>query len=524
MTTEAGRGLSVLLDDSVKAALLSFHNMRTSKIGALGSLFAAASGILTLVIPAHAADAYSFSTLDFPGSNATMASGIDVTGRIVGSYTDNDGTHGFVFYNGAYSTIDVPGARWTVAYGINSSSQIVGGFGASDAAGGRHGFLFSGGAFSTFDVPGSTDTVARGVNNRGQIVGVYIGTDGLKHGFRLSGGTYATIEVPQSSSGSANGINDAGHIVGLSGTGPRATGFLYDSTYSTFEYPNSNYTEPLGLNNIGDITGQDGGLAGPSQGFRRSGGSFSLISLPDQPASWDARGVNDLGQIVGTYIDRDGRTHSYRANPAVLKEGPALPDSAARVASVLNGKESVGPMGPAGPQGPQGPEGPQGPPGPPAEPIRSEAERTFAARNGTLIRTVRDGLRRARGGIQQAYQRDKSAYIQKALVSVELALQQAGNGPGDLKLDTPVIALIAPDFAIPPSEWERNPGLDNALGDLNRAFNALAQIPGDLKGARVPLANNISVAAKNILADIYSIKALREARIGNPAPSPAVVH
>jgi hypothetical protein len=53
-----------------------------------------------------------------------------------------------------------------------------------------------------------------------------------------------------------------------------------------------------------------------------------------------------------------------------------------------------------------------------------------------------------------------------------------------------------PDFTVPASEWERTPGLDNALGDLNRAFNALAQIPGDLNGARVPLAQNIAVAAK----------------------------
>ena len=469
--------------------------------------------------PGLAADAYSFSTLEFPGSNLTAASGIDIAGRIVGYYTDNGGTHGFVFNSGAYSTIDVPGARWTVAYGINSAGQIVGGFGSSDAATGRHGFLLSGGSFSTFDVPGSTDTIARSVNNRGQIVGAYLGTDGLQHGFRLSGGTYATIEVPQSSSGSANGINDAGQIVGLSGTGPGATGFLLDSAYSKIEYPNSNYTEPLGLNNLGDIAGQSGGLGGPSQGFRKSGSSFSQVSLPDTPASWDARGVNDLGQIIGTFTDRDGRTRSYRATPAALKDGPSLSDDATRITNVLNGRETVGPMGPAGPAGPIGPQGPQGPPGAPAVPARSEAEREFANRNGVLIRTVRDGLRRARSEIQQAYRTDKTIYVASALASVELALQQSANAPSDLKLDTPVIPLIGPDFTVPPSEWERNPSLDNALGDLGRAFHALAQIPGDLKGVRGPLADNIAFAAKNILADIYAMKAVREGISGSPAVS-----
>jgi probable HAF family extracellular repeat protein len=478
-----------------------------------------ALGILIHSLTLHAADTYSVSTLDFPDSNSTVATGIDVAGRIVGYYTDNKGTHGFVFNNGAYSSIDVPGARWTAAYGISSAGQIVGGFGASDAAGERHGFLLSGGSISTIDVPGSTDTIARGVNSRGQIVGAYLGTDGMQHGFRLSGGSYATIEVPQSNSGSAGGINDAGQIVGLSGTGAGASGFLFDSSYTKIEYSNSNYVEPLGLNNLGDIVGQLGGLGGPSQGFRRAGGSFSPLTLPNSPASWDARGINDLGQIVGTFTDRDGKTRSYRATPTALREGPALPDGASRISSILNG---AGLVGPAGPAGPQGPVGPQGPPGLQASgPARSAAERELNQKTGTLIRGTREFLREARGALQNAYQRDKTSYVQKALASVEIALDQAGNRPGDLNLDTPVIPLIAPDFAIPESEWERNPPLDNALGALKKAFNAIAQLPGDLNGARIPLAENISFAAKNILADIYSIKASREASTGTSTSSAA---
>jgi probable HAF family extracellular repeat protein len=477
------------------------------RFAAFGFLIASVFGILSFCFTAHAADTFSFSTIEFPGSNSTVASGVDISGRIVGYFTDNNGTHGFVFNNGTYSAIDVPGAGWTAAFGINSAGQIVGGFGSSDAPTGRHGFLLSGGSISTFDVPGSTDTIARGVNSKGQIVGDYVGADGLHHGFRLSGGTYATIEVPQSNGGSANAINDAGQVVGLAGSGPGASGFFLDSTYSKIEYPNSSYTELLGLNNLGDIAGQSGGAGGPSQGFRRSGGSFFPITLPEAPGSWDARGVNDLGQIVGTFTDRDGKVRSYRATPTALKEGPALADSASRVASVLNGGTPVGTVGPMGPAGPQGPPGPPGPAGGPAI---SAAEREFAARNGRLIRTVRDGLRRARGGVQQAYKNDRTAYMEKALAAIELALEQAGHGPGDLKLDTPIVPLVEPDFAVPPSEWERHPSLDNSLGDLKRAFDALAQIPGDLMGARGPLAQNIAIAAKNILADIYSMKALRE--------------
>jgi len=128
----------------------------------------------------------------------------------------------------------------------------------------------------------------------------------------------------------------------------------------------------------------------------------------------------------------------------------------------------------------------------------------------------------ARGGIQQTYQRNKSAYIAKALQSVELALDQAV-APGDLKLDTPIIALIAPDFNIPPSEWQHTPGLDNALGDLNHAFTALSQIPGDLQGQRPALAESISIAAKNILSEVYAMKAQREKSLGISTAVPAKV-
>src|SRR5204863_445226 len=99
---------------------------------------------------------------------------------------------------------------------------------------------------------------------------------------------------------------------------------------------------------------------------------------------------------------------------------------------------------------------------------------------------VRDGLRRARGDVQQVFKNNRNAHMEKALTSIELALEQAGKTPGDLKLDTPVVPLVVPDFAVPASEWQRHPNLDNALEDLKRAFNALAQIPGDLMGARGP--------------------------------------
>src|SRR6188768_2319995 len=112
-----------------------------------------------------AADGYTFSTIEVPGSTLTVASGIDLMGRVVGYYSDNSGTHGFVYNNGVPARIDYPGSGWTVALGISNTGQIVGAYGASDAPSGRRGFLLAGSSFSSFEVPGAIDTIARSVNN-----------------------------------------------------------------------------------------------------------------------------------------------------------------------------------------------------------------------------------------------------------------------------------------------------------------------------------------------------------------------
>ena len=68
-----------------------------------------------------------------------------------------------------YATLDFPGSTATLALGINDHGQIVGDY----FLGTFHGFLLSGGTYSIIQVPGSTDSLAEGINNADQIVGYY---------------------------------------------------------------------------------------------------------------------------------------------------------------------------------------------------------------------------------------------------------------------------------------------------------------------------------------------------------------
>lgn len=85
----------------------------------------------------------AFTAIDRPVATATLASGINRGGQIVGFFQDEDGkTHGYVrSANGGSTAIDAPGATATYAFGIADGSQIVGDF--EDAGGRRHGFVIT---------------------------------------------------------------------------------------------------------------------------------------------------------------------------------------------------------------------------------------------------------------------------------------------------------------------------------------------------------------------------------------------
>ena len=146
---------------------------------------------------ANSADEFTFTSIDFPGSIATMAFEINPVGDVVGRYHSADGkVHGYVLSKGTYSSIDAPGAIFTLSIDINARGEIVGRY--IDTGGMVHGYLLSNGAFTAVDFPGAIFTRASGINAKGMIVGNYEDTSGKFHGFLLNGGTFTTIDPPGS--------------------------------------------------------------------------------------------------------------------------------------------------------------------------------------------------------------------------------------------------------------------------------------------------------------------------------------
>jgi uncharacterized membrane protein len=158
--------------------------------------------------------------------------------------------------------------------------------------------------------PGGKSSHASGINNAGQIVGRgnrpvngFLVDLFVEHAFLSSGGTFPKLQdlgtLPGDESSWAVDINDAGHVVGTSfGTKP---GHFYFTTFrfspgsGMVSIPDNPLTTSAGgINSTGTIVGWTGG--GANQAFRWTlAGGVELLPEPKASAS----DINDAGVIVG---------------------------------------------------------------------------------------------------------------------------------------------------------------------------------------------------------------------------------
>jgi hypothetical protein len=129
----------------------------------------------------------AFSVIDVPGSTFTEVLGLANDGDMVGSYGDNNGTHGFLYHNGVFTTLDTPGGN-TLIWGVNDSGNVAGNGSGYGCPGGQNscGFFYAGGALTAIAVPGALNTTVQGMNDFNQIVGSYETADGQEFGFEAT--------------------------------------------------------------------------------------------------------------------------------------------------------------------------------------------------------------------------------------------------------------------------------------------------------------------------------------------------
>jgi hypothetical protein len=135
----------------------------------------------------------------------------------------------------------------------------------------------------------------------------------VNNGFVYSNGNVSLIPNPPNTgppgTGTVNvtqGINNSGQVVGygaLNGLG----GFIYSGgSYTYLSAPGAAPDETLahGINDHGQVVGTyyTGTGSNFESGFRYSGGSYTTINDPLANQGTGAMGINNAGQIVGYYL------------------------------------------------------------------------------------------------------------------------------------------------------------------------------------------------------------------------------
>lgn len=227
-----------------------------------------------------------------------------------------------------------PGSSTSAVLGVNDSADIAGSYSTTGVD--EHGFVGPiNSSYTTFDF-GSTGTQARSINNSGQIVGIFQtrsvggacfqnappGPTSCLEFVRAKNGALAMITkagVPLV--GIAHGQNAAGVFVGdywAPTETPRRRGYQgKNATYQseiTLPFP-SVTVRPRAVNNQGDVVGFF--LAdGLQQGFLIKNGVTTILNFPDPGVTGTfPEGVNNHGQISGSWSDADGVSHGFVLQP-----------------------------------------------------------------------------------------------------------------------------------------------------------------------------------------------------------------
>jgi probable HAF family extracellular repeat protein len=85
-----------------------------------------------------------------------------------------------------------------------------------------------------------------------------------------------------------------------------------DPAVSQIDGPNATYTDAVGINNRGEIVGSFGDAQGRRHGYVLRNGTFTTLDFPAQGViETGAKGINDRGEVAGFYVQSGADIHGF---------------------------------------------------------------------------------------------------------------------------------------------------------------------------------------------------------------------
>jgi hypothetical protein len=269
--------------------------------------------------------------------------GINNEGLIAGYFGSGAAGHpnkGYVlsapFAQRDFGNENVPGSVQTQVTGLNDRGVTVGFWSRQNTASmanANFGFYTVHGKFFTVNFPTGDNAKPQvdqllGVNNSGIAVGFYTNGGGSNRGYEynIRTGKFTRVLVPGAPpsvagpSLTAAAINNNGDVAGFyNKTASLVDAFLRlrSGQFVTIAFPGAAMTQAFGVNDSGEVVGTytvGTGNAAVTHGFTWLGGKFASVDIAGASATF-INGVNDEGDLVGFYTDAKGNTDGFFALP-----------------------------------------------------------------------------------------------------------------------------------------------------------------------------------------------------------------
>jgi probable HAF family extracellular repeat protein len=251
--------------------------------------------------------------LGIPGG----ATGISDDGQVTGtSSTVEGGPRAFLYSNNSIQYLGEEGE----AFGVSPDGQVTGRFATS--TGETHAFRYANGAMQDLGAPDGFRSMGVGINQGGDVTGDIWLNNGTLRAFIYSGDVIRTLGTFGGPLSEGYAINAVGQVTGVADTEPGIThAFLYTGDtmrdLGTLGGPESG---GLAINVRGDVVGYSYVDKNSWEAFLYTDGSmYNLNSLVtsglDGFKLYEARGINDRGQIAATGLSADGQILAFRLDP-----------------------------------------------------------------------------------------------------------------------------------------------------------------------------------------------------------------